>query len=115
MSKTRDRLSRRWRKPTAFLAALVAALAPLTPVSTAAMASVLPTGGPADGPKGQETFPRRIMFVAAGMPGWEMALIAAGAAVVAAALAVLAYRIWNSRRLAGIAAGGHGKVLTDLA
>jgi hypothetical protein len=33
-----------------------------------------------------------------GMPGWQIALIAAGAALLAAAVAVLAYRAWAARR-----------------
>jgi hypothetical protein len=32
------------------------------------------------------------------MPGWQIALIAAGAALLAAAVAVLAYRAWAARR-----------------
>jgi hypothetical protein len=32
------------------------------------------------------------------MPGWQIALIAAGAALVAAVLAVLADRTWIARR-----------------
>ena len=33
-----------------------------------------------------------------GMPGWQIALIAIGAALVAAVVAVLAYRAWTARR-----------------
>ena len=36
--------------------------------------------------------------VAGGMPGWQIALIAAGAALLAAAVAVLAYRARAARR-----------------
>jgi hypothetical protein len=36
--------------------------------------------------------------VVGGMPGWQIALIAAGAALAAATLAVLANRIWTARR-----------------
>jgi hypothetical protein len=36
--------------------------------------------------------------VVGGMPGWQIALIAAGAALVAATVAVLAYRAWTARR-----------------
>jgi hypothetical protein len=71
--------------------------------STAAMASIPAYSAAADGPKGQEVFPPQVIFVPVGMPGWEVTLIAAGAAVAAAALAVLAYRSWTARRLAGIA------------
>jgi hypothetical protein len=36
--------------------------------------------------------------VVGGMPGWQIARIAAGAALLAAAGAVLAYRVWTARR-----------------
>jgi len=39
-------------------------------------------------------------IVAGGMPGWQIALIAAGAALIAAALAILAYRVLAARRQA---------------
>jgi hypothetical protein len=64
------------------------------------MASLPPSVGSADGPKGQETFPPEVITVAVGMPGREITLIAAGSALVAAVLAVLAYRFWAARRLA---------------
>jgi hypothetical protein len=35
--------------------------------------------------------------VAGGMPGWQIALIAAGAALLAATVAVIAYRAWTAR------------------
>jgi hypothetical protein len=35
---------------------------------------------------------------AGGMPGWQIALIAIGAALLAATAAVLAYRAWTVRR-----------------
>jgi hypothetical protein len=38
------------------------------------------------------------VVVAGGMPGWQIALIAIGAALFAAALAVLADRAWTARR-----------------
>ncbi len=39
-------------------------------------------------------------IVAGGMPGWQIALIAVGAALIAAALAILAYRMLAARRQA---------------
>jgi hypothetical protein len=36
--------------------------------------------------------------VIGGMPGWQIALIAAGAALLAATAAVLAYRAWTAHR-----------------
>ena len=41
--------------------------------------------------------------VAGGMPGWQITLIAVGAALVAAALAVLADRAWSARRRLSVA------------
>jgi hypothetical protein len=38
------------------------------------------------------------VVVTGGMPGWQIALIAVGAALFAAALAVLADRFWTARR-----------------
>jgi len=38
--------------------------------------------------------------VVGGTPGWQIALIAVGAALVAAVLAVLADRAWTARRIA---------------
>ena len=46
--------------------------------------------------QGPSSFPGRTV-VTGGMPGWQIALIAIGAALVAAA-AVLAYRAWAARR-----------------
>jgi LPS O-antigen subunit length determinant protein (WzzB/FepE family) len=43
-------------------------------------------------------------IVAGGMPGWQIALIAAGAALLAAALAVLADRAWTARRTTVVSA-----------
>jgi hypothetical protein len=97
---TSNKLSRRWRRPAAFLAALGAALTAFTLAGTAAMASIPPIGGSPDGPKGREILPPKVIFVPVGMPGWETTLIAAGTAVVAAALAILAYRFWTARKLA---------------
>jgi hypothetical protein len=38
------------------------------------------------------------VVVVGGMPGWQIALIAAGAALLAATAAVLVYRAWAARR-----------------
>jgi hypothetical protein len=48
--------------------------------------------------------PPRVVQVAGGMPGWQITLIAAGAALVAAVLAVLADRTWSARGRLGAAA-----------
>jgi hypothetical protein len=42
--------------------------------------------------------------VAGGLPGWQIALIVAGAAVFAGALAVLAYRVRAARRRVSVSA-----------
>ncbi|HEY3881866.1 MAG TPA: hypothetical protein VGM12_25020 [Trebonia sp.] len=39
-----------------------------------------------------------VITVVGGLPGWQIALIAIGAALVAAVCAVLAYRAWTARR-----------------
>jgi hypothetical protein len=39
-----------------------------------------------------------VITVVGGMPGWQIALIAIGAALVAAVVAVLAFRAWTARR-----------------
>jgi hypothetical protein len=43
-------------------------------------------------------------LVTGGMPGWQIALIAAGAALLAAALAVIAYRARTTRRRVTVSA-----------
>jgi hypothetical protein len=43
--------------------------------------------------------------VIGGMPGWQIALIAIGAALLAATAAVLAYRAWTGRGKPATAAG----------
>jgi hypothetical protein len=48
--------------------------------------------------------PPPVVMVAGGMPGWQIALIAVGAALVAAVLAVLADRAWSARGRLGTAA-----------
>jgi len=45
-----------------------------------------------------------VVTVVGGMPGWEITLIAVGAALVAATLAVLADRTWSARGRVGAAA-----------
>jgi hypothetical protein len=42
--------------------------------------------------------PDTVAVVAGGMPGWQIALIAVGAALLAAVLAVLLDRVWAARR-----------------
>jgi hypothetical protein len=93
-------------RPIRRIALMLASLAALLLASgaTPALAMVIPAGGggidspastgggasPAQLPPVIHTVTR--VVVAGGMPGWQIALIAAGAALTAAALAVLADR-----------------------
>ena len=75
------------------LAGLGALMTMLVVTGTAALAQVAPpeVGGAAVPPPPPAP-------VIGGMPGWQITLIAVGAALVAAALAVLADRAWSARR-----------------
>jgi hypothetical protein len=76
--------------------ALGGTLLTLAVAAPAALATIPdPGGGPGSGPAPT--------LVAGGMPGWQITLIAAGAALVAAIAAVLADRAWAARR-----SGAHG-------
>jgi hypothetical protein len=66
----------------------------------AAFASVL--GGDPHGRPGLPTHAHEL--AAGGMPGWQIALIAAGAALIGAALAVTAYRMRTARRRVTVSA-----------
>jgi hypothetical protein len=81
---------RRWVAVLATLAGALLAFAAATP---AALATVDPPGPAAPG-----VVTRPVVIHTGGMPGWQVALIAAGAALVAAVLAVLADRAWTARR-----------------
>jgi hypothetical protein len=48
--------------------------------------------------------PPPVVVAAGGMPGWQITLIAVGAALAAAVLAVLADRTWSARGRLGAAA-----------
>jgi hypothetical protein len=78
------------RRLAAVLAGLAAALVAF---ATPAFASLLPPGpvGPVRPPVQVHT------VIVGGMPGWQIALIAIGAALFAAASAVLAYRALAAR------------------
>ena len=94
---TRSRTTTRLRRVTAALAAgLGAALLTSNAVSPAAYAIRVPAPG---GPTGPVDAPSQLQTIAAGgMPGWQITLIAAGAAVVAAVAAVLLDRARAARR-----------------
>jgi hypothetical protein len=92
----------RIRRVSAILAAFAAALLGLSAGAPAAFAgtNVFPApggGGPATG-----TLPAPLghTVIAGGMAGWQIAVIAAGAALLAAAAAVLLDRAWQARRQA---------------
>jgi hypothetical protein len=72
----------------AALASVIAALAAFAVLEP-------PPGGGAPAPPAP---PDTVAVVAGGMPGWQIALIAVGAALLAAVLAVLLDRAWASRR-----------------
>jgi hypothetical protein len=83
------------RRFAVVVAGLVAAVLGATP----AFARMVPDPGagyvaPTSGPAQVQVH----TIVAGGMPGWQIALIAVGAALLAAALAVLAYRTLAARR-----------------
>ena len=83
---------RRFAAVMAGLAGTLLALAAATPDAWAMHAP------PDPGPAGSLPAPVIHTVVAGGMPGWQVALIAAVAALVAAVLAVLADRAWAARR-----------------
>ena len=69
------------------LAALGGTLLTLAVAAPAALATIPdPGGGPGPGPGPQ---PESITVVSGGMPGWQITLIAVGAALAGAALALL--------------------------
>jgi hypothetical protein len=106
-------ISRRSRRFGGLLIALGAVLATFASTATAALATInvplpdgrapvwtgFPTGnrgGIYDPVQTSTTVP--VVTVVGGMPGWQIALIAIGAALVAALVAVPAYRAWTARR-----------------
>lgn len=93
---------RRFGTVLAALAALGGTLVALAATGTAAMATIVPPpgGGTSNLPPGPSQVAPQAVTVAGGMPGWQITLIALGAALVAAVLAVLADRVWSARRRA---------------
>ena len=86
----------RLRRITAALAAAAGGVLAWAAAVPAASASIIPV--PADGPYGPAPAPAVRLLTAGGMPGWQVALIAAGAAVVAAAAAVCLDRALTASR-----------------
>ena len=84
----------RIRRATAALAGLALAVLGLAAAAPAAFAQIVPPVG-----SGGVTAPAATrVVVVGGMPGWQIALIAAGTALIAAALAVLADRARTAHR-----------------
>ncbi len=92
------------RRILAALATLAGALVAATAAAPAALAVRVPPPGGA-GPARTVPWPMTPAppqvhtVVIGGMPGWQIALIAAGAALAAAALAVLLDRAWAARKV----------------
>ena len=82
------------RRLASILAGLAAALA-LAAAAPAALARPVPPG---PGPAGIVPAPAIRTIVVGGMPGWQITLIAVGAAALAAVLALLLARAWAARR-----------------
>ena len=92
-------ISTRSRCTVGLLTALGAVLVTFASTAAAALATGFPSpngGGIYDPVQTSTTVP--VVTVVGGMPGWQIALIAIGAALVAALVAVLAYRAWTARR-----------------
>ena len=83
------------RRLAGILAALATALLAAAMTAPAAFAYVVPPGPSSGGTAGSPPVPT---IVTGGMPGWQIALIAIGAAVVAAAAAVILDRARAARR-----------------
>jgi hypothetical protein len=89
----------RIRRSLVVLAGLTGSLLALAGAAPA-FAMILPPPGGSDG----SSAPAPVqVIVQGGMPGWQIALIALGAALVAAVAAVLAARAWLTRRVTATA------------
>jgi hypothetical protein len=86
----------RIRRILTALATLAGALLAFTAASPAALAIRVPPPGENAGPV--QAPPQVQTIVVGGMPGWQIALIAAAAALAAAAIAMLADRAWAARK-----------------
>ena len=84
------------RHAAGILAALGGALLAFTAASPAAFAIRVPPPGGYDRPV--QPPPQMHTIVTGGMPGWQITLIAAGAAILAAAVAVILDRARTARR-----------------
>jgi hypothetical protein len=85
----------RIRRIAAVVGGLAASVLVALTTTTAAFAYPVPPPG---GPAGPVQPPRVHTIVTGGMPGWQIALIAIGAAIFAAALAVTLDRVRTAHR-----------------
>ena len=86
----------RIRRIITTLVTLAGALLAFTAAAPAALAIRVPPPG---GTAGSVQAPPQVhTIVAGGMPGWQIALIAAAAALATAAVAVLLDRAWTARK-----------------
>jgi hypothetical protein len=88
----------RIRRATAVLFGLALAVLGLAAAAPAAFARVVPAGQSGGIPASAAVPVATRVVEVGGMPGWQIALIAAGTALIAAALAVLADRARAARR-----------------
>lgn len=88
----------RLRRLAAILAAVISGLLASAAISPAAFAMEVPPGGWSYGPV--RPAPTVQVITGGGMPGWQITLIAIGAALLAAAAAVLLDRALAARRAA---------------
>jgi hypothetical protein len=86
----------RIRRILTALATLAGALLAFTAASPAALAVRVPPPGENAGPV--QAPPQVHTIIVGGMPGWQIALIAAVAALAAAAVAMLVGRAWAARK-----------------
>ena len=96
---------KRLRRIAGTLTALACAWLGLAAAAPAAFARpVPPPGGSVGGTAGSPALTVTRTVVLGGMPGWQIALIAAGAALLAAALAILADRTRAAHRKTALSA-----------
>jgi hypothetical protein len=93
----------RIRRLAGVLAGVLLALAAAAPAALAGNRP-LPDGRPAFVPTYPATSPATVVVAAGGMPGWQIALIAIGAALVAATVAVILDRALAARKVHATAA-----------
>jgi hypothetical protein len=86
----------RIRRTLTALATLAGALLVFTATAPAALATRVPP--PGENARPVQAPPHVHTIIVGGMPGWQIALIAAGAALLAAVLAVIADRAQAARR-----------------